>query len=225
MTSNIGGLHSKLGNRYEAKWLVLKLLEVLAGRARSLKVEGIGPEFAGFEAAVEHDDHVAWHQTKINAPNGNWTLRALEREGVIAAFKRRLEASPTDRCVFVSQARVVDLQHLPGKASRSNDEAEFRRSLNKDERAAVDELARPWDTDPATTREWLTRCSFKVANEEVIDRFTGNYLDFFVEEPSGAFAILRDHIEQSFNKTLTKEALRAAFRAGGGLNLKPEALD
>ena len=98
-SENIGGLYSKLGNRYEALWLVLKLLEVLGGHGKSLKVEGIGGAFAGFEVCFELEGYSEWHQTKINGAGANWTRRALEREGVTAAFKRRLEASTVDLCV------------------------------------------------------------------------------------------------------------------------------
>ena len=224
-SENIGGLYSKLGNRYEAKWLVLKLLEVLSGKARSLKVEGVGPEFAGFEAAVGYGDCFDWHQTKINAPNGNWTLGALRREGVLDAFKRRLEASPTDRCWFISQDPVRAFRNVPKKARSTDGEVDFQRLLNKEERDAIHELARHWGTEPDITRQWLARCIFEIAGEDAIQRETELYLDWYFEDAASAFAVLRDHIEQNFNKTISTEKLRSALRSIAGLKLKPEVMD
>jgi hypothetical protein len=74
-----GGIADKLGNRYEAKWLVRQLLDVIAGKAEWLRFEGITPEFEGFEFAVRRAEVTEWHQTKINAPHGNWTIPAVQR--------------------------------------------------------------------------------------------------------------------------------------------------
>ena len=48
-----GGIADKLGNRYEAKWLALKLIDVVRGQASMLCFEGTGEAFAGFEFLVE----------------------------------------------------------------------------------------------------------------------------------------------------------------------------
>ena len=81
-----GGIANKLGNLYEQEWAVRKLLEVIAGRTNSIRYEGITEEFTGFEFALHRQHNVEWHQAKINAPNGNWTLNALKnfrRDGCI----------------------------------------------------------------------------------------------------------------------------------------------
>src|SRR5262244_1619157 len=104
----VGGIPDKLGNQYEAKWLVRQLLDVIVGKAGWVRFEGIMPEFQGFEFALERGGVTEWHQTKSNAPNGNWTIKALERENVLSAFKRRLESSSDDRCFFISQDPAKD---------------------------------------------------------------------------------------------------------------------
>ena len=85
-----GGIANKLGNKYERKWAVRKLLEVVAGSATSIRYEGISEDFCGFEFVLHRPDRMEWHQAKINAPSGNWTLNALKREGVMGAFKSEL---------------------------------------------------------------------------------------------------------------------------------------
>lgn len=66
-----GGIADKLGNRYEAKWLVCQLLDVIAGKAEWLRFEGITRKFDGFEFAVSRGGVTEWHQTKINGSTGN----------------------------------------------------------------------------------------------------------------------------------------------------------
>ena len=121
----VGGIADKLGNRYEAKWLVRQFVEVLAGHAEWLQFEGIESDFGGFEFAVGRGDIISWHQTKMNSPGGNWTIPALDRENVLAAFKRTLEASVDSQCVFVSQDPAKDLSVLAEKAKVANTANEF----------------------------------------------------------------------------------------------------
>lgn len=225
MSGNIGGLYSKLGNRYEALWLVLKLVEVLGGHGKGLKVEGIGGAFAGFEGCLEVENYSEWYQTKINGAGANWTRKALAREGVTAAFKRRLEASAVDRCVFISQDPVKVFRNVPEKALRANDPVEFDRDLNKDEREAVGELGKEWGTTPETTWQWLRRCRFEAVSESGIERNLAVLSDWYFEESDNAFAVLREYIEQRFNKTITTENIRSDFRDHKTLRLKPTQLD
>ena len=63
--------------------LLRQLLDVIAGKAEWLRFEGMTPEFGGFEFALRKCTVTEWHQTKINAPNGNWTVNALKRETVL----------------------------------------------------------------------------------------------------------------------------------------------
>ena len=120
-----GGIADKLGNEYERKWAVCKLLEVVAAHATSIRYEGLPKDFHGFEFKLRRPNHSEWHQTKITAPSGNWTLNALEREGVVDAFKRRLSADATARCVFVSQDPARQMRELCDKAQMANDVQEF----------------------------------------------------------------------------------------------------
>lgn len=78
-----GGIADKLGNRYEAKWLVRIAMEVLAGKADWLLFEGVESTFRGFEFAIGRKEITEWHQTKINSPQGNWTIPALKTEKVL----------------------------------------------------------------------------------------------------------------------------------------------
>lgn len=222
--NNIGGIASKLGNAYEAKWLILQLLDVVWGKAQSLQFEGITAPFAGFEAAVKRNAITEWHQTKINAPHGSWTVAALEREGVLSAFGSRLGQSSTDLCVFVSQDPARDVGAMTVKARRANDGSEFAGSLNKKEHEAFDRLKGIWAVDDMTMRCWLARCSFRTLPTSEIDNQV-NTIGALLLEGDGIYGALRTYLEERFNKLLTTEAVRSDLRDYEGVSLKHWQLD
>ena len=225
MAANIGGIASKLGNRYEAKWLVRQLLEVLGATAAWVKYEGIGEEFLGFEFALHRRGRTEWHQAKTVAPNGNWTVRALGNEGVLSAFRARLQANNEDICVFVSQDPVKDLRSLIQKAVRANSEEEFDRALTDPERDKINQLEILWSTNRQATISWLRRCDVRTHNESTLDEDIATFSDLHFDRSADTFAVLRDYLEQNFNKTITTERLREELRSSGTLGLKHWSLD
>ncbi len=116
-----GGIADKLGNRYEAKWLVRCLMDVIDGnKANWLNFESVETEYQGFEFAIARGEITEWHQTKVNAPSGNWTLNALKKEGVLKAFSNRLLTDNNAHCFFVSQDNAKDIRTLTEKARTAN---------------------------------------------------------------------------------------------------------
>ena len=107
-----GGIAGKLGNRYEAKWIVRCLLDVIAAKALWLKFESVETGCKGFEFVIVRGDITECHQTKMNSPSGNWTINALKQEGVLKAFSRRLLTDKNTRCFFVSQDNAKDFRNL-----------------------------------------------------------------------------------------------------------------
>ena len=105
-----GGIAGKLGNRYEAKWLVRSLMDVIADKAHWLNFESVEAEYQGFEFAISRGEITEWHQTKVNSPAGNWTIKALKKEGVLKAFSNRLSADENAHCFFVSQDNAKDFR-------------------------------------------------------------------------------------------------------------------
>ena len=164
-----GGIADKLGNEYERKWAVCKLLEVVAAHATSIRYEGLPKDFHGFEFKLRRPNHSEWHQTKITAPSGNWTLNALEREGVVDAFKRRLSADATARCVFVSQDPARQMRELCDKAQMANDVQEFLNVVSKKDKESFDGLAKIWDAAERDVFEWLSRYEFRTESRQTLD--------------------------------------------------------
>lgn len=80
----VGGIPDKAGNGYEAKWLPAVATPSLRLSSEKLEASKLGRNPFIPNARGLASDYVQ-HQTKSNAPNGNWTIRALEREGVLFA--------------------------------------------------------------------------------------------------------------------------------------------
>lgn len=114
------------------------------GKAEWLRFEGITPEFKGFECSVRSDQAVEWHQAKINAPHGNWTINALEREGVLTAFKHRLEANIGDVCIFISQDAAKDFRALAATAMTASNVQQIVGTLGDQRRDEFDQPAAIW---------------------------------------------------------------------------------
>ena len=222
-----GGIADKLGNEYEQKWAVRKLLEVVAGLATSIRYEGIPKDFRGFEFALHRPDHVEWHQTKINAPKGNWTLHALKREGVMDAFKRRLSAvaDTIARCVFVSQYPARQMHELCDKARMANDVNEFLNAVPLKDKETFDDLAKMWDVDERNVFEWLRRCEFRTESEQSIDEAIARHGHHLLKGDADLFASLSDYLLNNLNAPITTETVREWIRKSSPFTFRPAALD
>ena len=222
-----GGIADKLGNEYEQKWAVRKLLEVVAGLATSIRYEGIPKDFRGFEFALHRPDHVEWHQTKINAPKGNWTLHALKREGVMDAFKRRLSAVADiiARCVFVSQYPARQMHELCDKARMANDVNEFLNAVPLKDKETFDDLAKMWDVDERNVFEWLRRCEFRTESEQSIDEAIARHGHHLLKGDADLFASLSDYLLNNLNAPITTETVREWIRKSSPFTFRPAALD
>jgi len=222
----LGGIADKYGNRYEAKWLVRQLLDVIAGKAEWLRYEGITSQFDGFEFAVGKGKLTEWHQTKSNMSKGNWTINALKRENVLTAFKNRLEANCDDLCVFVSQDSAKDFRTLIDKSKIANNFNEFTETLSKDQLDKFNQLIKTWPTDGAIAYTWLRRCQVRIIPDAELETFITSYSDlYFSPGGSSAFSVLRNYIDNRFNKILTTEIVRQEIRDEGVLTIKDWSLD
>lgn len=217
-----GGIADKLGNRYEAKWLVRQFFDVLRARADWVRFEGIDIAYEGFEFAVCRDGAISWHQTKVNSPNGNWTLAALDRENILSAFKRRFEADENDICVFVSQDPAKDLGSLAGKASIASNVLEFEKALGNGLHEKLEQLLAFWNVEVEIGFEWLRRTSVRTVPQSEIELLIETYAELYFADisPINSFAVLRDFLEDRFNKKLTTESARLEIVESGVLSFK-----
>ncbi len=221
-----GGIADKLGNRYEAKWLVRSLMNVIADKAHWLNFESVETEYQGFEFAIARGAITGWHQTKVNSPAGNWTVNALKKEGVLKAFSNRLLADENAHCFFVSQDNAKDFRTLTEKAQKTNSIEQYTRILSKDQNDHFEQLKTEWQQPEKVVFDWLKRSHVEIIPERELDSFIESYGDlYFQSGGKAAFPNLRDILENYLNKTLTSESARKAINSQGVLKFKEWAFD
>ncbi len=120
-----GGAAEKFGNRYEGRWTVQCMLDVMDEKADSIRLEPPGPEGQGFEFWTTKQGIREYHQVKRQRFKGNWTLNALKGEGVLTNFTAKLLADPMVHCVFVSAISAGQLAELSDRARDSTSWEEF----------------------------------------------------------------------------------------------------
>lgn len=203
-----GGIADKLGNRYEAKWVVRCLLEVLAGKVEWLQFENVDTEFQGFEFSIHKNNTTEWHQTKVSSPNGNWSIGALGREGILSAFAGRFSEDESAHCHFISQDNASIFHRLSEKARLSNDLPQFLKGLSQDQNDAFEQILKKWNVVPYTGYNWLGRSHIITISEAVLEGIIESVSDlYFQNGGSIAYAVLRDILEINFNKVINKNSL------------------
>lgn len=204
-----GGIADKIGNRYEAKWAVRHLLEVFFAKAEAIRFESIDPADYGVEFSVKRGDLVEWHQTKRCEGGGNWTVNRLRCEGVLDAVLTKLASDDKYLFVFVSETPAKVLHDLPGKAKVATTWRQFEETLSENERTAFFDLRTIWKEDSERTWSYIKRTRFDVVSETSLQSFIKLFAGIaFNESDKIAFPILRDYLEENFNRELTTEAVR-----------------
>ncbi|TIL19877.1 MAG: ATP-binding protein [Mesorhizobium sp.] len=221
-----GGIADKLGNRYEAKWLVFTLLDVLAGNAEWLQFESVETQFQGFEFSIQRNNLIEWHQTKVSSPGGNWTIGALAREGVLSAFATRFSKDSEAHCHFVSQDNASQFHRLAEKARIAISPAQFIDILSEEQNDAFQQILARWAISPEIAHNWLQRSHIATISESTLERMIQSFGDlYFLNGGAGVYANLRDIAEENFNTPLTSASLRSSIKAKRALTIKDWALD
>lgn len=121
-----GGAAAKFGDRYEGRWTVVQLADILAERADVIRLEPPGSEGEGIEFWVQRGNCRSYHQVKRQAPRGRaWSIDDLGRPGLITQFFRRLE-DPLASSVFVSADSAPDVRELGERARDAATWDEYR---------------------------------------------------------------------------------------------------
>src|ERR1700687_3484876 len=127
MASEPGGRADKLGNEFERLWTVRHLIELLSGKASSIKIETLGDDEKGTEFWVVRPTGTREaHQCKRgNASLGNCSVADLERKRVLSNAQLHLDRDPSHRFVFASCDKAPHLSDLCERARMCSSPAEF----------------------------------------------------------------------------------------------------
>lgn len=213
-----GGIAGKLGDRFEAKWAIMKLFEVMLGHADSIQFEFVDPLNHGVEFWIVRNGHKEWYQAKRQNTQGNWTIGRLAREGVLATALVKLSVEPDDTFHFLSTAPATELHQLTQRAaSVETNIADFLNALSSEERSShLPELCRHWGTTEEQAWRCLQRIQVVCEPEPDLDRnieMLGGLL--FRDGYRCIFPILREYLENGFNRELTTEITRNEIIGNG----------
>ncbi len=206
-----GGLSDKIGNRYEGRIAVWRLLQLLDEQHDSVLARFEHPGDDHFEWWVQRaDGSRTYTQVKRQqAPDKEWTIGTLVSRGVLTDFGERLGQEPSARCEFFSALSASHLQDLTESAPMATDLAEFeaRFAAAAGKRASWDELCRAW---PGVTREqaWrrLQRITVGTIDERSLRDTLHAYARALVAGPGDVVASLGDFLDDHLARELAGAA-------------------
>lgn len=219
MAAPAGGFADKIGNRYEAHYVVEAALGLIDGDRLNLRWEGVGDEFRG----VEYRSRRADGKTEVvqckSSRDKNWTPTALANEGVLTAIRLQLTTGGADLFTLVLASRSGDLASLTERARASSGVDAFWQ-LPKPLGIAFNRLLALWGLtespqDQETGWLWLSRvrvCEHSTldAIERAVERRCGDLFD----APSGrTLAAIREVLEARLGEEITADLLIAVLRS------------
>jgi hypothetical protein len=149
-----GGLADKIGNRYEGRIAIWRILQLLDEQHDSERVRFEEPGDDSFEWWVQRSDGSrTYTQVKRQqSVDEEWTIGTLVSRKVIPAFGQRLGEDPAARCEFFSALSASHLQQMSEDARMAADLAEFEKRFvtSKGKKESWGALCRAW---PDATRE------------------------------------------------------------------------
>lgn len=227
-----GGIADKLGNDYEAHWTLVEALKVLRGEAQEIRLEPFNEDAKGFEFRLTKADGTSWHQCKRKLVSGSWTLGALNREGVLSNFARKL-ADPEAKCVFVSADPAPTLRSLVDKANTVQSLRDFRDALSLGDNGAIKELREVWNVTEDVELNWLRRIELETVSVASIRRELDAVCGLlFRASTDEAIKALLNFLGDSITKAITTEDFRKAidklslgWRAGLDERIDQKVLD
>jgi hypothetical protein len=197
-----GGSADKLGNEYESWWTLVRVADILTGKAARIRLEPPLPEGAGIEFWID-EQGTRWYEQVKDAPaGGSWTIGRLIREGVLASVKEHLANGCEVRLVLSSSATV--LAGLSSRAAKSVTVAEFHNVLNASETGELANIAAVWGTDAATTWRFLQHVHVEHLPRGALGRLVHLTYERLVQaDPEGAVDALGGWLTGHLQEVLT----------------------
>ena len=143
-----GPSSDKYGNRFEVKWTVYCLAQVMAEEADVIRLEPPGIEGAGCEFRLEKGDITEYHQVKRqHATSRSWSIADLAREGVLKAILEKTKSLDSE-FVFVSANSANSMMELTDAARKAKSFREFKSEFltGQYKRKAWEDLLRKWQS-------------------------------------------------------------------------------
>jgi len=148
------GRASKFGNRFEGRWTIRRLLQVLSGEIRTVRIEPIGEDEPGVDLWIRDrgDALVAEQCKRQDGTEAGWTVNRLRAIGVLDYAKQQLERSERITYRFVSATPAGTLKDLSERASSSDSPHDLADQIAKHSTLgkAFTQLCNAWGLDGTT---------------------------------------------------------------------------
>lgn len=209
-----GGAADKFGNRYEGRWTVTCMIEVMDERADSIRLEPPGEEGEGVEFWIAKGDSREYHQVKRQqSATGRWALADLGRKEISSNFWKKLKI-PTASCIFISSHAAYQLDELADRAKRAASWQEFNQEfLNAGQSKASDQLKNfqqlcgDWNScSEIEAYEALQQISVRTIDEETLRTIVESRLFTLVEgDPATVTDVLAQFALDKVHHELTAQ--------------------
>lgn len=210
-----GGASDKAGNRFELRWTVRCLLDLLLGRVLAIRLEPPGEDAIEFRVTSAEGTEI--HQAKRgNRMEGRWTLMSIKN--VLISLHGSLRESPSERGAFVSGATAPELAELAERALSAENPEEFTEKFltSKASREAAEVLSRLWATDMNGVWSTLRRLRVvTVADDHLAHEIDTLLGELFATPAVTTRAVLTQLVIESVHKTLDRNAVLLALKQAG----------
>lgn len=123
MPYEIGGRADKLGNRYELRWAIYQILNILNEKIDYVILEPIGQDEEGIDLWTCNKDGIKEGQ-QCKARNGSkdhWTYSAVKAKGIFEKWKSQLDRGEVHTVALVTPLNFTILEDLTQRAKTTND--------------------------------------------------------------------------------------------------------
>lgn len=201
-----GDSADKFGNRYEGRWTVSCLAEILDERADSISLQPPDPEGEGVEFWLRKGDIKEYHQVKRQHGSRNyWSISALGQAGVLQTFLKKL-GDEKACCVFVS-ANSTELDELCDRAVKAASFAVFKNEFiqAKHLNEKLNQLRQKLDLQSLEdVYLYLRRVRVDPVGEDILVTFVKSRLAKLVEgDPANVLDVLAQFALEKVNHELT----------------------
>lgn len=241
MPYEVGGRADKLGNRYEARWVVKQMLRVINEEINSIILEAVGDEEEGVDVLIINKNGAReYHQCKgRNASKEKWTIADLNNKNILRNAKKHLDRNYDSTFVLISPIPCIMLHDIHERAVNSNGCSEdfylyqIKKS-SKDLSDFFDDYCRYMNLktskkdDMNKAIDYLSRTDFHiVADDRNEKRIILDQIAFhFVGKPEVIYSLLNNYIlERDLLGRVVTSSMIIKYLQENGVELRNLALD
>lgn len=200
MTALPGGGALRTGLDYEDWWLVLRVVEMLEGKATRIRLEPPGEEGTGIEFEVDIKGETWGEQAKDEQKR--WTINRLRSKRVLSAAKTQIGLDRRFR--FVATKDADELADLSSFAKKAESFADYEKFLTGGRRADLAEVAEEWSVSEPDAWRMLKEVDVRHLPMDALRMTVTTKLEHrYVDDPDAVFGALRSFCHETMHQSFT----------------------